>query len=599
VADQNETYTITLTLNDQVSDSLTKVASAWDNLQKKMKESQGEGEKGFAGIRGEADRLNMAMGGLNAALMSFGTSVSSHLGKSLGELKKHGGGIEEIQKKLGGLGKAFEEVGKTGNLAGLGRALMGVGEAAAGMATRVATAATSFPALAAAGSSALISLSRSYAEAFRASENFKASIGASGPGIAQFKRVAEMLGDSTEEANQHLQRFAGLVRDLPRGEYSQLYQALSKHGQEGMRVANALREMQLAGADTTDTIRELLKETAHWSKQAQWELAQQLGIPLKFIQEGEEAQKKAIAIYKLSAEAHKKLKEDNKALEDQVNKFNQTWQNFTDRVQKNVDTVVVPALGRFMTAINNSGFDKFLDSLPIENWAKTAGAALDTVGAHFKEMNDAVKTASDKFMELQTWIREHSLGAALTGSKEPVNQQITGYLEKWWAEKQKTIVEPEGSPAYNNPEQVALRERLKAEEAARKAQETAIRSRAETVNPIAEAAGGEGAGGGLPPGLQGGGPVTAGKHYLVGENGPELFMSHEGGAIHPLQSAAEESASQRAPFAARATEQLPILLQEGLSFDRDQTGFLREIRDVMTWLREQIEGKQRGVPGTT
>jgi hypothetical protein len=54
-------------------------------------------------------------------------------------------------------------------------------------------------------------------------------------------------------------------------------------------------------------------------------------------------------------------------------------------------------------------------------------------------------------------------------------------------------------------------------------------------NPVADVLGGIGdiVGGGKPPGKAAGGPVLGGSSYIVGENGPELFVPSVSGVVVP------------------------------------------------------------------
>jgi len=73
-----------------------------------------------------------------------------------------------------------------------------------------------------------------------------------------------------------------------------------------------------------------------------------------------------------------------------------------------------------------------------------------------------------------------------------------------------------------------------------------------------------------------------------------------GGISRPpsLRPIAAESAAARAPFARSAVseeaKQMPIMMRESIVLDRTSTDYLREIRDVMVWIRDQAGG----APGT-
>src|SRR5215471_3929797 len=76
-----------------------------------------------------------------------------------------------------------------------------------------------------------------------------------------------------------------------------------------------------------------------------------------------------------------------------------------------------------------------------------------------------------------------------------------------------------------------------------------------------------------------------------------------GGASRPpsLRPVAIESEQARAPFARSAVseeaKQMPIMMRESIVLDRTSTDYLREIRDVMVWIRDQAGGGPGGGGG--
>src|SRR5262249_38694056 len=201
------------------------VGSAWEALQKNMKEGQGGNQKGFVQTRQELDRINQAMGGVNAAMSSFGTVVRGHLEEAAKSLSKFpvlgtaaASGLSGISSALAGIG-ARAATTAAATQAGFA----GMGTAAAGAAGAIAGVGAAFVPLAAVGGKALYDLSESWSKAYVQARNYRELLEQTGTQIRQFERVAQRTGLSESEAKKQNELITKQLQDLTRGQGSQLW----------------------------------------------------------------------------------------------------------------------------------------------------------------------------------------------------------------------------------------------------------------------------------------------------------------------------------------------------------------------------------------
>src|SRR5215831_18405102 len=281
-----------------------RIGTAWKNLQKEMKEGQGDNQKGFVATRQELDRINMSMGAVNAAMTSFAKVVREELTNTISKTAEMSGVLDKVG---GGLLK----------LSGL----------AEGAGARLALAGGGIAAFATVATGALFKVTQSYAEAELAAIRFRDQLGgATDAQVRQWRRIGEAIGMTREEADGLHLKVNELVQELSRGEYSPLYQSIAKH-EGGEALARQLVEMRQAGASIEEINKKFVEGVAHWNNLAA---------------------KHELPVYELPKQQLKELNDSTEALIHKTHELEETWENATQKMSDNMKLKLFPQLTNFM-----------------------------------------------------------------------------------------------------------------------------------------------------------------------------------------------------------------------------------------------------------
>lgn len=178
--------------------------------------------------------------------------------------------------------------------------------------------------------------------------------------------------------------------------------------------------------------------------------------------------------------------------------------------------------------------------LPKDSGRSEAARKWEATQREAKALMDAARTSAEKYADEVARVKELQAMGALTGADAAkIIGQITkkyteaGEAAKFWDQTQTTFNKGLLDAIANGGDLSDVFQNL-AKSIAKAALEAALFN----SGPLSGALGGGGGIGGLIGGLFGGfradgGPVSAGKAYVVGERGPEVFVPSGGGSIVP------------------------------------------------------------------
>ena len=513
----DERASVTLTLTDEMSDGLRTITQHFEELQKSMGETQKTGNDAFRSMRDELKKLNEAYDKHNK------DSSKGH------EDTKNS--MASVMAALGNLGGKWSELGRQMAAASVGSKALGVEFAS--LVGLVGRFTFSVPGMV----TALGTFTVAAARAAETAKNLRQNLGESTEaGVANIRRLFEEIGERAEDADQALEGFSKQFHSLALGINSSFRQMLESHGME--RLADQLEDLERRGGDASQGLEVFLKRLRNENDTLVRQVAESMGRTYS------EYRNAADKIGSLRKPWTLPREEADQLLQWQLRNI-QLTREWTDAVQ----------------------------DLANQGWARLAQVTTPMMNDFITDLNVILAITKSITKSIQDWADTHLpdwlLGKNLNQGRQavPWTGPTLGPLAPGGEPGADVTVPGTGGKTIKDFYREELERQRKIQEETRGV-ETGQQPR------------GGGGGGGIfdmmIPGRQAGGPTYAGRPYMVGERGPELFVPHASGNVINQAAGGVGFAFQR--------------LQ---TVEEQSSDYLREMRDVLDWMKQQMEGKPK------
>src|SRR5262245_4120784 len=570
----DEQSTITLTLKDEVTANLTQISESFQALAKSAQAAQGAMQP-QGGQAGGFDNIVKGVTDLQKALGGGADATKTLLNLLNAGAKDAAGSVEGLGKAGGLLGSIFTgAIGEIGKFGTAGRVLSTGLTAITGSLTGTAAAlggvTTGLIGLGAVATSVIPKLTREIADAATATANLKIQVGSSGESIATFQRIFGMLGASAEESMQIMQQWSHMVGDLSRGSASQLYQALAKHGELGVALAEDAVRMRAAGEDFGEITRTVLTRVSTWREEAQREFANATRINIAHIKGIQQATRDALPVWQaFRIEREKMIRTEEEVIRQQAI-WDQASENWSKRFITRLRAMNAESAAFYLKWLNF-----FTGNAPFTTEPEQRAEAQ-------KKRDEAMKQAR----------KQHDEDALKFEADDPRRlemqknaQREMNRLKKEQADADRYAREhPVGTPIQET--QKRIEELEKQGPLARPGELNAVRDHLRMLRQQ-EREGTQG----TPPGARGLGPDLQYREPPPGYFGGPTQMRRQGAAGGALIGGGGD---ERLGGGAEGD----MLMRESMQTDQSSNVYLREIRDVMVWIRDQqAEGKGGAIVG--
>src|SRR5262245_46530417 len=579
----DEQSTITLTLKDEVTANLKQISESFQALAKSAQAAQGAMQP-QGGQAGGFDNIVKGVTDIQKALGGGADATKTLLNLLTAGAKDAAGSVEGLGKAGGLLGSIFTgAIGEIGKFGTAGRVLSTGLTAITGSLTGTAAAlggvTTGLIGLGAVATNVIPKLTRDIADAATATANLKIQVGSSSESIATFNRIFGMLGASAEESMQIMQQWSRMVGDLSRGSASQLYQALAKHGELGVALAEDAAQMRAAGRDFGEITRTVLTRVSTWREEAQREFADATKINIAYIKGIAQATREALPVWQQFRVERERLI----ATEAEVIRQQAIWDQASENWSKRFMTRL-----RMMNAESAAFYLKWLNF-----FTQTTPVTTEP-----ERRAEAQKQRDERREAAQAQMRE----AEQLDPRDPKQMEMKISAQRKLNQLQKEQADADRE-AREKPVGTPMQETMK---------------RIEEINQEIREPGSTGM---SLPGRnietereqlwqhyyqlkkeqeQGGGPGTR----APGQGGIPEYREPPPGYFGGPTQMRRQGAAGRAVIGGGGDERLggdagrDMLMRESVETDHQSNVYLREIRDVMVWIRDQqAEGKGDRIVG--
>jgi hypothetical protein len=220
----HETAVLTFELEDQFSAKFAEIVGKLDDFKKRLEDVSKAGREGFKGVSEQVQQVGDKGAGVNTALSAMRTHMADaflNLNRSMAGTVE---GLGKMEGRLATIGSTIATVG--GKFGPVARSIGLVGGAAA----------------AAAGSVWL--LGRHLAQSYEHMQNLQIQLGMSEASIKTFERAFERFGKTPEDAHRALDNFNKAVEETRKLAGSRIIQDMTTGiAQAGPQIANATQQI--------------------------------------------------------------------------------------------------------------------------------------------------------------------------------------------------------------------------------------------------------------------------------------------------------------------------------------------------------------------
>jgi hypothetical protein len=474
-------------------------------------------------------------------------------GKSLVQLNQRIAGVEvRLQSVANMMRNAFGEFTKSlahtqRELSNFEQALVrlsGTGSQIAGRMRGVGGVIASVGASVVAAVGGLAVLGRAFAESYQAAENLRIRLGETNDYfILLQQRIGRHLGQTREQTTQQLEHWKSEYYESVRGAASELFGVLTRFGDEGIKVWNQIDKARASGMGAIEAYTKILMPwLSTRPEDQQRRLSTLLNIPISLIRQYGEEAAKVKSPWVPDEETWAQWKQANVKLKTALDAMNDTIDDAARKYWFKFKLQVINILGDIVTWINTNSPTMFA----------TLNAKLDEFkeSDFMREILDEIRKFNEQITKLPKEFEEWS--KLIQQILEPIFQA----LEKWGL-MQRQLPKPEGAKEGEG-------------EAPKEEQRQTIWDWMMKPTPEEEQMRKEGRIWHRPKWL----PKSVLPRFQLESGGTAGGAGAAGGdggeAIYLKRQAGEEQ--------------------------QKTTDMLREVRDVMVWLRTQMEGGQ-GVGG--
>jgi len=307
----HEEAVLTFTLDDQFSDKFQEIVGKLEDFQRRMGEVSKRGKEGFQEVGENVKKIGDHSAGANASLRQMGTFMKDAFSSFNKELAASAENLGKFHGSLAGIGSGATSF--VSALGPIGRVLGTVGTAAAG----------------AAGSIYL--LNRHLAAAYNETINLESRLGMSTKSIETVVQIFERMGKSREGALQFLNEWNKAIEDSFAGSGSRIYKALREgiQGEAGVQIANIFQEtfekIRAGIISKEDGIREALQRIGPQPEWARRVIAQTLHTTTDVIDRWIEESKNTIPPTIFSDQVLEAMKHLNREMADGFQRIRNAW----------------------------------------------------------------------------------------------------------------------------------------------------------------------------------------------------------------------------------------------------------------------------------
>jgi len=306
-----ETATLTFTLEDEFSAKFQEIVGKLEDFQRRMGDVTDRGKKGFQEVGEKVKQVGDHSSGVNASLMAMKTHMADAfsafnkaMGQSIEGLSKFQGNVEGMGSSLAGLARHFGTIGK---------AVGAIGSVAA----------------AAAGSIYL--LNRHLAAAYNETVNLETRLGMGSRSIETVVQIFERMGKSREGALSFLEEWNKAIEESFEGSGSRIYKALRTgiQGEAGVNIANIFQEtfekIRAGIISKEDGIREALERIGPQPEWAERKIAEALHTTTDVIHRWIEESKNIVPPTIFSDQVLEAMKHLNREMADGFQRIRNAW----------------------------------------------------------------------------------------------------------------------------------------------------------------------------------------------------------------------------------------------------------------------------------